>query len=351
MSTLTLFLPDALEAPWVWQVDDGRSGVAESPEQKNALAALGASRVDAVMAGQSVRSFPHDLPKLRDSERLSAAGFAIEDKIAGSLKEQHIVIATGEDKRIFVSTKKAVENLLSAVSETGLKAEALYADFDVLPRREDPYVLDDRVIYADDFGYTLDRDWAEGGENQPVAGLLPLIDKERGVNLLAGDYGVRSQLNMNWTALRNIAAMTGFAALTGLGFLWSEGRAMQAQADALKAQTRTLYTERTGEAAPTNVALAVTRAVKSGGGTQTDFLTFSGLLFDSLKDVDGVSIDMMQYDAKQNQLNVRLIYPEFETAGLVERAISERGASFQAGGVREQNGQLLGAGTIRLGTR
>ena len=345
---LLIWLTDDPEGPWQWQQGEV-GGVAHTSDDKSGLAGRGADNVYALMSGQSVNVFDHALPAMRERERLSAAGFSIEDKIAAPLSEQHIVLGVGDDKRIAVISHTKMKMLTSALSKTGLQITGLFADFDVLPKNDNPTYLEDRTVHTGPSGYTTDRDWGLSEESAHLPSLLSNIQMSSALNLMQGIYSVkRSRLN-DVSGLKRIAALILCAGVAGLVFLSMESRALNAQADDLRVKMATLYTQATGSPAPANPALAVTRAASSASNTQADFLGLSDILFRAVDASPNVSIDSLQFDGQADQLTLRLIYPRFESASELEQVVKQLGGTLRPGGVREQNGRLIGDAVLTRG--
>ena len=85
---LIIVMPSHADGPGLWGLVEGarviRHGRDTPPAGSNA------KEVIAIVSGQSVRIYPHDLPATSKRDRLRAAGFSIEDKIAVPLHRVHI---------------------------------------------------------------------------------------------------------------------------------------------------------------------------------------------------------------------------------------------------------------------
>lgn len=356
MSGLSLWLPQDLSAPWPWHDGDG-SGLASSATEKAVLGARAGKDAVVIVPGQWVRIFSHDLPKMRERERLSAAKFSIEDKLAAPLEAQHCVIGADTDQRIAVMAREKMDAVITALSAAGLGGARLCADFDILQGYDGPIKLADRIIMPGALGQSVDLDMAQiagapqGLIDARLADVAAALTPERALNLRSGDYAAKGA-GFGRIGAKEIMRAAVLLAALGLSYgLWeaSKIRAAQAHIAELKAQSRAIYTQATGEQAPANVGRAVTRALNSGGGEQADFLVLSSALFRALESVDGVMIDSVQFDAARGQLNLRLIYPSFEAASAVEQAARAQGVTFRPGGVREQGGQRIGDAVLTGG--
>jgi len=350
---LTIWIPVRKDGPWVWTTDDGASGTAISTPEKSAIVEIGAKETIVIIPGQWAKTFPHDLPKMRDKERLSAASFSIEDQTASALKDQHIVLGSKGDDRIAVITSGKMEYVLAILSQAGLNPDNIHIDFDVLSGTLDTLRLPDRIIVPGPNGHTLDPEW-DNGEFSDITmsepqNLTAFINTEAAINLRQGQFARRGQLQFGRNGLGRAAAMLAVLGLSWGLYEGAQARALNQQAASYTAEAEQLYTQVTGKPAPSNVALAVTRAAKSQPNSGADVLTLSSQFFAAMATTEGIMIDVLQYDQDKQELALRLIYPGFESAGELERAAAALGGQFQAGGVREQGGELIGDAVFRLG--
>ena len=343
---LIIIMPSHDEAPGLWGRLDGSKVISHG---RSAPPANDSGEVVAILPGQSVRIYSHELPATSKRDRLKAAGFSIEDKVAQPLAKMHIAL---DDTRIGIMSKAHLEAALEQLSSVGLKPSTAYADFDMMS--EEVSILD-RVISGGELGHTLDADWSETSSAKPISdeAFLQAIGQrlEAGgaLNMLQNEFTAKSGFNLNW---KGFAGLGGLAACLGLAVLVLQGahaRALTLQAADLKTQTAKLYTQATGQTAPANPALAATRAQKAGGKNNFEFLQLSQILFQGVNKVDGLSVDQLRYQEARHDLQLRLIYPSFESASDFEAAIRAAGGQLTTGGVREQSGQFVGEANLRAG--
>lgn len=355
MSNLTIWLPQDLRGPWPWH-EGQSSGIASTPAEKAMLGSRSSKDSLVVIPGQWVRVFSHDLPKMRQREQLSAAKFSVEDKLAAPLEEQHCVLGAGDDQRLAVIAHDKMDAITQVLSQAGLGAARICADFDVLKSQSQPLHLADRIIVPGPIGHSLDPAMAEfaniqSSEDISLSRVSAMIDAGSALDLRGGSYAARGAGFGGFSAASLKRSAVLLAVLLGSYGLWeaSKLRATKAHSADLKAQSRALYTQATGKAAPANPARAVTRALSGATGDEADFLLLSSSLFKAMETVDGVMIDSLQFDVSRGQLNLRLIYPSFEAATALEDAAKAQGLTFNPGGVREQAGQRIGDAVVRGG--
>lgn len=350
MTILRIWLSDPLDGAWPWHHSDGRMGTAVSDTDKTSLSDQKFDNLDIILPGQWVRVFEHDLPKMRDNERISAAGFFIEDKIAGPLSGQHMTLGVADDNRVGVMASEKLDAVTQALSKFGLKPNRAVADFEIFSA-DQTFKIGDRVITPGPLGYTQDAEWTEmPGLTAELPAALAEAETSTALNFLSGKFATRKRGSIDLSYLYRAAALLAVAGIAGLTLIFAESRATHAQATFTKDETARLYTEFTGENAPARPAQSVTRAIKRQGTQQpAGFLELSDILFTSVARLEGVAVQSVQYDKNRGQLSLRLIYPSFEAAGEMERSVSQSGGVFQPGGVREQGGRLIGTAALSLG--
>lgn len=358
---LILWMPDDLRAPWIWWQSETESGKVKTDSEKASLKALDFKTLTVIVSGQSIRTYPHDLPDMRVAERRKAAAIFVEDLLAGSSRDHHVVLsATGRDgatPRLAVISNDRMNRLIQSLSEMGLKANTIIADYDAVPLHVGPALLEDRFLKPGPQGYTMDRVWGETDADvkavmrtalpRDVYALLPELETEFAINLAQGFYAPKQAFLPEFALFKRAAALLIMLGLTWLVWQGAQWRSINAQTQTLKTEASDLYFNVTGKRAR-NPALEVTRAVKSGPKSEGDFLKLSSIVFESLSRVDGVEIDRLQYDNLSNALSLRLFYPGFETVARLETDIAARGAIFESGGVREQSGRMIGEATVIL---
>ncbi|MGB0907116.1 MAG: type II secretion system protein GspL [Maricaulaceae bacterium] len=357
-----IWLGDDLQDPWMWTDTDGVYHLAQSVSEKNDIAQYAGKTICTVLSGQCVRMFEHDLPKMREKEKLSAAGFAIEGELAAPLDTLHIVMGQDNDSRVAVVSKEKLKSIITALNHAGIEPDIIVADFDVIDPQNGPVKFSDRIIMPGALGYTQDLAWAEQANLSEVS--IEAIDEhlnvEGAINLRQGEFAKQASLSalfdgsfsgVSPKGLRRAAVLIGLMGLAGLSVYFVSLRAKGQHIDYITSQTAQLYSKSSGEAAPSNPALAAARAMKAKPQSRASFLTLSHALVETVRPVDGLIVDKVQYDNAQEQLHLRLIYPAFETTSQLEQAALQTGAIFKAGGVREQSGALIGDAVLSLKVR
>jgi len=197
---LIIIMPSHEGGPGLWGVVDGNRVVTHGREAPPANAA--SKDVVAVLPGQSVRIYPHELPASSKRDRLRAAGFSIEDKIAVPLDNVHIALS---DERIAVMDKDELAANLAQLKDVGLSPTKAIADFEALVAIDGNVALLDRVVTTGPLGHTMDGDWAEEGKTYPDETLLAAIgaklEQNDVLNILQNGFSPKSSFNFGWRRL------------------------------------------------------------------------------------------------------------------------------------------------------
>lgn len=357
-ASLILYIPDDPSAAWDWYVGPDSFGTAESLEERASLSAKAAKDICVILPGQWARIYALELPKMRPQDQHTAAGFSLEDKLGSGLKGQHIALSADARKAAVINTAK-MKAVLAALSNAGIIPGAIYIDYDSHDAAIGPVAFQGRVIHAwqnsGEPGFAVDTAIYDimpdvnAATPYAVSDMASALNTETAIDLLQGEFTAR---RFAWPAVKMLAravCLTAVLGLTWLGWQGVNARAAKLQAAEINTQTRIIYEEATGQSAPSNPALAVTRALKSSGGSRAAFLDLSAILFEGIAQTDAIMVETLQFNADQNRLSIRLIYPSFEAASQLEQAIARSGGRLQAGGVREQGGQLIGDAVLSIG--
>ena len=345
---LIIIMPSHEGGPGLWGVVEGNRVISHGRAAPPANHAC--KEVVAIVSGQSLRIYPHELPVTSKRDRLRAAGFSIEDKIAVPLARVHLALS---DDRIAVIDKEELSASLAQLKEAGLSPTKAIADFEALAEIDGNVALLGRVVTTGVLGHAMDKAWADEGKTYADEALLAAIgsklEQNDTLNILQNGFSSKSSFNFGWRKLAPLGALAACAGFAALMMHGAEARALRLQAADLKTQTAQIYSEATGQAAPSNPALAATRMMKSGDKDNLAFLRLSQILFNGVEQIEGLSVEQLRYQDGKNELQLRLIYPSFESAGELENAIRATGGQLTTGGVREQSGQFIGEATLRGG--
>lgn len=342
---LIIWLPEDLDETWAYYQSETIQGWIVDDDDRKKVSQINNGACTVICPGTWFRSFGHSLPDMKSSDRLAAAGFAIEEKLAAPLEEQHIVVAGGDEQRIGVIEKDLIEKVMTRLSDHNLTPLMVIPEYEAFPSEMDQFITMNRAVQPGPMGYSMDAD--DEGHN-PLA-LIPLMDLDGALNYAQGEFSRKHNALPKMRAFGSIAA-----ALTIAGFSWllwqgAQARAMQTQADTLIAEAGQLYADATGKPVPSNPASTILRQVRRGGETQADFMTLSAQFFNGLKEVDGVFVETLRYNEDRGQLTLKLIYPSFETAARLEQIFQSSNGDFKSGAVRDQNGELIGEGVFKIG--
>jgi len=347
---LIIVMPSTEGGPGLWGRVDGASVITTGRSTPPANDA--AKEIVVVLSGQNVRVYPHELPPTSKRDRLRAAGFSLEDKIAVPLDDIHIAMS---DDRIAVMDRAQLTSQLGDLREAGFSPSKAVADFEALSDITGDIEVLGRIVTTGALGHAMDASWSENkaekvSDADIIAAIAAKLEQGEMLNLLQNGFSPKSGFNIDARKFAGFGAMAACLGITALVLQSVEARALRMQAAELKTQTAQIYTEATGQAAPANPALAATRALKSGGKDNLTFLRLSQTLFNGVDTIEGLSVEQLRFQEAREELQLRIIYPSFESASEFEAAIRSAGGQLTTGGVREQSGQFVGEATLRGGT-
>lgn len=305
-----------------------------------------------VIPGQNVRTLEHSIPKMNRRERMNAVLFSIEESISAPLESIHLALKEGDHQTVSLIAKHFMQEIQDWAEAEGITLRKVVADYEALSSiGTSPISLSDRVVFAGSQGHTIDLDWYDGPINtvDPATLLTTFIDTiPETTNLLQGEFSPQSAFK---DYVKPALQLGGLAAAFGLAALFLHGMqasSMASQAEDLRSQSAALYTQATGQAAPANLARVLLRQSQQSQRASTEFLSLNSLAFKALSGFEDVRIERLSYQNTRNEIQLRLVYPSFERAEAVQKAMKDAGGNFIPGGVREQNGRFVGEATLRL---
>lgn len=333
---------------------DGQWQISKAPLAELSALSQG-DDVAVILPGQNIRSFESELPKASRNEQLKAARFAHEDKLASNLDDLHFALAPARDETptiISVVDTDWLESIYESLTAQGFGVKSIVADYDALQLSGRPVAVAGRAVYPGRTGYALDMAWADDVSPLPAQDLFAAIADalSQGLthNLLQGRFRPKSSFNIPTQYLLKFGALAACALMAFLGWQGVQNRAMSLQAENLRQLSADIYTQATGQSAPKQAARLAAQALKNPGQKQTSFLQLSSILFTGTAGMDSVKVDRLSYNAESAELQLRLIYPNFEAASLLERAIESAGGELITGGVREQGGEFVGEAVLKV---
>lgn len=342
---LVIWLPEDLDDAWAFYKSGDEQGWAADEEERKNLARLASGGSVVVCPGTWFRTFPHSLPEMKVTERVSAAGYAIEERLAAPLDEQHIVLGKGDDQRVGVVNRDLMSGVMARLDDCNIVPSSLIAEYEAFSMETDTLAVWGRTIHPGPMGYAMDG--MTEGEN-PLS-LIPQMQFSEALDYAQGSFTRRSSRAVGTKEIMGLVASVLLALVGWLGWQWSDARATQQQATDIRAEASRLFTEATGRPAGANMIRVVERAVNGGGQQKSDFVTLSALFIDGLKQVDNVTVESLRYNETRGALTVKMIYPSFDTAQRLEQLFASGPAKFRAGSVRDQKGQLIGEGEFSMG--
>jgi type II secretion system protein L len=376
MSNLILIMNDlangSSDTLWEWGAlgADGREiahmGVAHTPEEKQALADQGFTRVRVVIPGSAVRIKHHALDTLSEKQIRQAAGFSVEDELAAPLSQTHLSFSDKAD-RLAITSTNYMDQLLEECASYGLIPEAINADYDVLPEAG-YYEFQGRIIYSTgadneglETGWALERDTALHilGDD-PVSPIYlsgpaflqkiasALSQGHMPINLRQGRYAKTN--NMGRKQLKRSAVLAALLVAVFLAQSLVGGFNYQRKTKALRSEINTIYTQIfPDQNIPSNPVRAILKARNAHTDAGGDvFVSLSAILANSLQTSEGVKLSSLRFDRARSQLSLSMVYENFDDIENLKNAVQKSGGMFVDGGTRQNGNVLSGDAILRL---
>jgi type II secretory pathway component PulL len=352
-----LALPPDLLGPWAYRRSGGAAAWAKTEAEKHALSGSlsGADDLILILAGENIRRFSLDLPGLRGKELRAATAFELEDHMGGALSDELICYDRKKSGDVALISDALRGQLAQILSQYNLNPSQILIDYDLLGDGQN-VKIGDRLLQGGANGFVINTAWADLIPNAPAFetltpdALLAQFEARAADNSaldLRAGLGLKTAQNMRWQRGAKLAALAaGIIILPIMLDHFAEARAWQKQAQADSRAAAALYEQAAGE--PTDdAARALSQRLKAGQSA-AGFLDLSAALFTASETVEGVEIDSLRYDARQNALQLTLRYPNFESGAALEQAVRQSGGDLVVGGIRERGESLIGEASLTL---
>jgi len=380
------------------KVKMGRVALDEHGASARSSRAPDADRVTLLAPGEAVVVHTVELPARTDAQARTAAPFAVEDMTAQPLDDVHVVAGPREKdsarREIAVVDCAAFAAWRSALEASSVVVDQIIPDFMAVPVEPDEVAivdLGDRVlvrgaglgfaIEADVIGEVLSaalehskasvlRLWTDRADAlvspqqrasftvhvEPQldgAGVARLFQRGLdaragahagtggGVDLSAADAGPDAGFAFDWRRWR-VAA--GLALVAGLSYA-----ALQlVQIASLERERTAAYAEAEQilrAAFPDMQRIVNPRAqlrarLGAAGGGSLAFLSLSGLVADSVRDIESLQVETIRFDAARAELDVTIRYVDYADVERLSAAVAGRGGQVEEGGSR-RSGELM----------
>ncbi|MEM8799076.1 MAG: type II secretion system protein GspL [Pseudomonadota bacterium] len=86
--------------------------------------------------------------------------------------------------------------------------------------------------------------------------------------------------------------------------------------------------------------------IQSTPSADQGFLPMSAALIEAIKPMERVQLEVLRYDARQNELRADLSFPNFRDGDAVRQALSKKGLRVAEGGSRQQGGRIFSDITV-----
>ncbi len=357
--TTYLALPPDLLGPWAYQRGDSPLSWAKTEVEKQTLS--GASELIIILAGENIRRFSLELPGLRGRELQAATEFELEDHMGGAVSDEVICQDRKRPGTVALMSQDLHRRIKKLMNDYGLIPLRVLIDYDLLGAGQAVHI-GERLIKGGAQGYAVHEDWTDFIKDAPDFNHITPQDlftafktglhrdktrEDNPFDLKASLRLINSQSTAQWQTWAKLAALAlGVIILPFMLNYYAEARAWTQQADEDKQAAAALYTQATGEPA-NDPARQISQRLKSGTSS-AKFLDMSAVLISATANVDGVEIDKLRYDPRQNLLQLSLRYPNFEAGAALEQAVAQAGGRLVVGGIRERGEALIGEASLSL---
>ncbi len=373
-----------LFAEWLLMDTSGtRQGSVYSGPLSDAAAIAAGRKVILLVPGTDVYLAEPVLPVKSGPKLMQMVPFALEEQMATDIDQLHFAVGRREDRPgtpVAAVAHELMERWRDALQAAGIHAEAMYADSSALPSTPNGVTLliegariyvkregapaavlevepliealqlalaagDDArehvTLYLSDEAYDRDRDLFEGLREFTASlqlkllpdGSLPLLAatavRPGLVNLLQGQYAVKTRLSMSFAPWRYAAGLALFFVLLHLGLkVWqlTELKRTEAQLDTEIAEVFQQAMPGIPAPDPMNARRmmeARLAALRGTGGSETGVLSTLGALGEALSQAPGTDVEALSY--RDNATDVRLLAPSVDALDKIQHTATEKG--------------------------
>lgn len=351
-----LAMPPDLRGPWAYKRSGGPVVWAKTDAEKQALSDI--SGLVLILAGENIRRFSLDLDGLRGRELHAATEFELEDHMGGSLSDEVICHDRKTSGKVALISAALRDELGEVLNRYQLNPAQIVIDYDLLGDGE-AVQIGERLLMSGTggtSGFAAHKDWGPLLTEAPDFDVLTpdgLFEKfetglahDAALDLKPG-FGFKNTQAVQWQRWAKFAALAaGVIILPFMLDYYAEARAWNTQAAIDARAASELYTQATGETSDDAARSAAQRL--RAGQSSAGFLDISAALFTAVEEVEGVEIDSLRFDPRQNMLQLTIRYPNFEAGAALEQAVERRGGQLVVGGIRERADALIGEASLTL---
>lgn len=311
------------------------------------------------------------LPETSEAEAKLAVRFVIEDEVAESVENLHILLGKksteqGGSRTLHVVSTSIVDEWRSALELVYRGSAILVAEQSVLPK---DYALDigPRILLNIDgkqssFDQEMPRDVLKslaGGKGLALKKsdwALPLLadmfaDTDEPIDLFQGRFRSRRLgMKLDWKANLGSAVLAAVFIVALLGSMlveiWMTQRAVATLEDEIQAMVKPVFPE---QETVRNPVRAISRAVAElGEGPSLTFLDASAAIYASLEKLPGAQLQGLRYEPDRSGFIARIAYPAFGDDATLKTLLTDFGITATVGDLRQANGFVLGDVTLEV---
>jgi general secretion pathway protein L len=374
------------------KVTTGRTGADAKP-----LRLRDGERVTLLVPGDDVALHRVELPARTQAQARAAAPYAVEDLVAQPLDDVYVIPGPrrADDSRraVAVADRAVFGAWRDAFAAAGAAADRIVADFMALPAAPDEVCVVDlgaRVLaHGAGVGFAIEAELArevlaaalarsearavrlwsdrpdeilpktarDGREisleraldDEALAQLFQRgLEADAVLDLSHADAPPRDDFTIEWKRWRMAAALALAAGLGYAALLVVQTASLDRETDAAYAEAEALLREAFPDIGRVVNPRAQLRArLGEQDHNAAAFLALSGLVADSVREIDSLEISSIRFDAARAELDIVIRYARYDDVDRLSSAILARGGELEEGGSRASGDLMMSDIVVR----
>ncbi len=383
---LVIFANDEPASGVDWRiVSDAGKVSARGNSQIHDLASIKHDRLALILPGQQISSFRTKLAAKNLNQLRSIAPYAIEDEVGADVETLHVSVgyphSETQSYSLNVISHEELVQWKSVASDLGLTVDKVIPDYYCLPREENDISFvqleHSKVFRYRDWGASFDTDQDDQIIDRVMQSAVEQYDKDEGATtrqyvditrsdlphldvmaqlaisenytLLQGKYENRASVgNVGLKEWRLPLGIAAAAMIGSIGFNVFQGMAFKKEAEELKEgigqEIRRVFPEVKRIVNPR----AQLKTLTASSGKGSIFLQLSGLISTGVNEVDGISVEVLRFDSRRGEMQVSIVYENYEQLSQFKQKIESLGGNLREGGSRQVGNRRTGEITVTL---
>lgn len=383
---LVVFANSAPQDVFDWRViSDAGKVSARGQSHLSDLNSIKHDKFALVLPGQNVLALRVALKAKNANQLRAIAPFAVEDEVGLDVESQHVSLGLADLNGSFhtacITEKNYLETWLDDLKQVEIAPDKIIPDYLCLPASNHHVSclnLPDRSIFRfkgwgasfdtsfsstilqDVIGSAIEKwdlseseteliynDWSRDIEDV-FDGMAQNAIEEK-YSLLQGQFSTKSANSVSGLKVwKTPVGLIAASMLAVTGYNIAEAMAFKSEAGSLKASITNEMKRSFPELKRVVNPRAQLKTLTNGNGQASDFLQLSGLLSAGVREVDGISLDSLRYDARRSEMQASIVYENYEQLTKFKSAIESLGGVMREGGSRQIGNRRAGEITVTL---